>query len=323
MSKNARPFRIRVNGTIMGRQLASPSGNWCYIDALNPTIGSPAIYEVVVILKRGLNTIDIGLNNTEQAPFIDKIKLEKAELNGLALEAELAELFGSAATVTCSVASNGAQVNMGAVTSNGIRYNNLVSAVNKNYEVDIYYITKVERNMRISINGESFTTTAFTSSGNWCFETSPVVAKKTIAIDFVQGANSIEFRPTGAEAPFIDRIVIREAVAEITSSANQHEVMSANIGTQMFEQSTANALVVYPNPVQAGAAINITLPDAVFTGAPALLQVTDVNGRVVYAQNLLQQSNRPLQLINKLNRGMYIVSIIQGMQRTSKKVVIQ
>jgi|GEM_PF-1633853 len=320
MSKVARPFRVRVNGTAMGRQLAAPSGNWCFIDATNPTLGSPAVYEVVVILKRGLNTIEIGLNNTELAPFIDKIKLEKAELNNLSLEAELAELVGTASTVACTVASNGAQVNMGAAASNAIRYNNLVSATMKTYEVDIYYITKVQRNMRVSVNGGAFTTLVFDASGNWCYETTPLVAKKTIELTLAQGTNTIELRSTGADAPFVDRIVIREPV---TAAANEQEVQVATFAPQLFEQTTANAFTVYPNPAQAGAAINITLPDAVFAGAPAVLQLTDVNGRVVYTQNLLQQSNRTLRLTHKLNSGMYILSILQGTNRSSKKIVIQ
>ncbi|TWI80573.1 putative secreted protein (Por secretion system target) [Lacibacter cauensis] len=323
MSKNARPFRIRVNGTLMGRQLVAPSGNWCYIDATNTTLGSPAVYEVVVILKRGLNTIELGLNNSDQAPFMDKIKLEKADLNGLGLEAELAELFGTSATVACTVASNGAQVNMGAAAANGIRYNNLVSAATKSYEVDIYYITKVQRNMRVSMNGEAFTTLTFDASGNWCYETTPVVAKKTITLNFVQGSNTIEFRPTGADAPFIDRIVIREVAPEVTTAANQQEVFGTIVGAQVLEQSFTNVFTVYPNPVKAAATLTVTLPDAVFTNGPAMLQLTDVNGRVVYTQNLLQQGNRQLRLTNKLNSGMYVLSIIQGKQRTSKKVVIQ
>ena len=320
MSKVARPFRVRVNGTAMGRQLAAPSGNWCFIDATNPTLGSPAVYEVVVILKRGLNTIEIGLNNTELAPFIDKIKLEKAELNNLSLEAELAELVGTASTVACTVASNGAQVNIGAAASNAIRYNNLVSTTMKTYEVDIYYITKVQRNMRVSVNGGAFTTLVFDASGNWCYETTPLVAKKTIELTLAQGTNTIELRPTGADAPFVDRIVIREPV---TAAANEQEVQVATFAPQLFEQTIANAFTVYPNPAQAGAAINITLPDAVFAGAPAVLQLTDVNGRVVYTQNLLQQSNRMLRLTHKLNSGMYILSILQGTNRSSKKIVIQ
>lgn len=322
MTKNARPFRIKVNGTTIGRQVAAASGNWCYIDATNPTIGSPAVYEVVVILKRGVNTIELGLNNAELAPFIDKIKLEKAELNGLSLEAELAELVGTATSVACTVSSNGSQVNMGASTANAVRYNNLVSAENKTYQVDIYYITKVQRNLRVGINGGTFTTVAFDPSGNWCFETSPLVAKKTIELTFVQGANTIELKPTGADAPFVDRIVIRE-VAPVTTAANMQEVTGANLNTQLFETAAANPFTVYPNPVQAGTAINITLPDEVFAGAPALLQITDVNGRVVFAQRLLQQNNRQFQLTNKLSKGMYVVSLIQGTQRTNKKIVIQ
>jgi hypothetical protein len=323
MTKNARPFRIRVNGTTMGRQLAAPSGNWCYIDASNPTLGSPAVYEVVVILKRGLNTIEIGLNNVEQAPFIDKIKLEKAELNGLGLEAELAELVGTSTTVACSVASNAAQVNIGLALANGIRYNNLVSSENKTYQVDIYYITKAERNLRVSINGEPFTTHAFTPSGNWCFEASPVVAVKSIELTFAQGINTIEFRATGTDAPFIDKIVIREVEPVITSAANSQQVVGANLGDQLMQPLPINAVAVYPNPVQVGTPVTLSLPDALFAGGPVTLQITDVTGRVVFAQTLPAQTNRQVKLASNLSKGMYVLSVSQGFNRTSKKLIVQ
>ncbi len=322
MSKVNRPFRIKVNGTTMGRQLAMASGNWCFIDATNPTLGSPAIYEVVVILKRGLNTIEIGLNNTELAPFIDKIKLEKAELNNLSLEAELAEQLGTATTVACTVASNGAQVNIGIPLTNGIRYNNIVSSESKTYQVDIYYITKVQRNLRVSINGEPFSTLAFEPSGNWCFEATPVVAVKSIELTFAQGTNTIEFRAAGTDAPFIDRIVIREPSPEITSAANQQQAFGANLGTQLFEQSTANAFAVYPNPVQTGTPITLMLPGAVTTGQ-VLIQVTDIAGRIVFAQTLPAQTNRQIKLENRLSKGMYVLTVSQGSIKTSKKIVIQ
>ncbi len=325
MTKVNRPFRVRVNGTTMGRQLAAASGNWCYIDALNPTLGSPAIYEVVVILKRGLNTIEIGLNNTELAPFMDKIKLEKAELNGLGLEAETAELFSANNTTVitnCSVASNGALVNMVASTSNGIRYNNLVSAENKTYQVDIYYITKVERSLRVSINAEPFTTLAFAPSGNWCFETSPVVAMRSVELTFAQGTNTIEFRPTGADAPFIDKIVIREPAPGITNSAIQQEVFTANTVTDMFEQPTAETFAVYPNPVRAGTPITLMLPGSVKQG-PGLIQIRDVTGRVVFEQIVQQPTNRQIKLENRLSKGMYVLSLVQGSTRSNKKIIIQ
>ncbi len=326
MSKVSRPFRIKVNGTTLARQLAAPSGNWCFIDATNPTLGSPAIYEVVVILKRGLNTIEIGLNNTELAPFIDKIKLEKAELNGLSLEAETAELISPNSSIqvpNCTVASNGALVNMGLNSTNAIRYNNLVSSESKTYEVDIYYVTKVQRNLRVSINGEAFTTFAFDASGPWCFESNPVIAKKTIEVTFAQGVNTIEFRPTGTDAPFIDRIVIREPSPAITSAANQQETLGANIGTQLLEQPLVNTFAVYPNPVQKGTPITVLLPGTIVAQEQVSIQLTDVTGRIVYAQTLPPQTNRQLKLENRFNKGLYVLTIVQGQQRTSKKIIIQ
>ncbi len=323
MTKVARSFRIRVNGTTMGRQLAAASGNWCYIDATNTSLGSPAIYEVVVMLKRGLNTLEIGLNNAEQAPFMDKIKLEKADINGLGLEAELAELSGTPAVVTCAVASNGAQVNVGALYSNGVRFNNLVSAAVKTYEVDIYYITKVQRNLRVFINGEASTTFTFDPSGNWCYETTPLVAKKTVQVVFAKGANSIGLFATGTDAPFIDKIVIREPVTSMARSGSQQEVVPSTLATVTPELQVANMFTVYPNPVQAGAAINVTLPGSVIAGSPLLLQITDVNGRIVFSKSLRKQSNSQLQVTNKLSSGLYLITLQQGQQRSSKKIVVQ
>ena len=323
MSKNARGFRIRVNGTLMGRQLAPASGNWCYIDATNPTLGAPTIYEVVVILKRGLNTIEIGLNNVELAPFIDKIKLEKAEINGLSLEAELAEFIGSSVSVACTnaSASNGSGVNMGTSTANGIRYNNLVSSETKTYQVDIHYVTKAERNLKFAINGEPFTTLAFAITGNWCFEPGAVIGVKTIEMTFAQGANTIEFRPIGTDAPTIDRIVIREPSAPITSAANQQSSFGADLGTQLL-RPIANAFVVYPNPVQSGTPITLTLPD-ILTQEQCLMQVTDIAGRIILAQTFIPQANRQIKLQNKFSKGVYVLSIVQGKFRSSKKIVIQ
>jgi hypothetical protein len=124
----------------MRRQSVPASGNWCN------ERGSPTIYQVVVILIRGLNTIDITPFSSD-APIIDKIKLEQADLNGLSLEAETAELSGTNTIVSCATASNSALVNMGNSAKNGIRFNNLLAPENNTYLVDIYYITKADRSM--------------------------------------------------------------------------------------------------------------------------------------------------------------------------------
>ena len=311
-----RSFRLIVNGTILGRQSPPISGAWCFNN------GSPAVFETTVILKRGINIIDITPFSGD-APFIDKIKLVKAELNNLSLEAETAQLIGTNATPACTIASNSTLVNMGLNVNNRIRFNNLLTDESKTYEVDIYYISKVQRNLGISINGESFTTAVFDASGPWCFESNPVVAKKTITVNFVQGANTIELRPTGTDAPFIDRIVIREAAPEITSAANQQETLGANIGSQLVDQPFTNAFAVYPNPVQKGSPITVLLPGTIVAEQQVLIQLTDVTGRIVYTQTLPPQTNRQLKLENRFNKGMYVLSVIQGQQRTSKKIIIQ
>jgi trimeric autotransporter adhesin len=213
MSKDSRSFKVIVNGTTMGRQITVSSGNWCFIDASNPTLGSPAIHEVIVNLNRGINTIDIkpwGAGSPlPNSPFIDKMKLEKAPLTEVNLEAELAEIVGTTTIVSCNTASNTFLASPGSGTANGIRYNNILCSEAKIYDVDISYISKVARNLRISVNGGAYVTYSFEASGNWCFEGgSPKI--KTIPLALVQGVNTIEMRATTADAPFLDKIAIRE-----------------------------------------------------------------------------------------------------------------
>jgi hypothetical protein len=213
MSKDSRSFKVIVNGTTLGRQITVSSGNWCFIDGGNPTRGFPGIHEVIVNLNRGLNTIDIkpwgSGSPLPNSPFIDKIKLEKAPLTNINLEAELAEIVGGTTVVSCNTASNTALVNPFASNANGIRYNNILCTEGKIYDVDISYISKVVRNLRISVNGGAYVTYSFDPSGNWCFEGgSPII--KTIPLTLVQGSNTIEMRATGTDAPFLDKIVIKE-----------------------------------------------------------------------------------------------------------------
>jgi trimeric autotransporter adhesin len=255
MSKVARNFRVRVNGTLMGRQTVVPSGNWCFIDASNPTLGSPAIHEVVVILKRGSNTIELTPAGTD-APAMDKIKLEKAPLTNVDLEAELAEIVGSTSIVTCATASNGSLASPAIGTANGIRYNNILCSEAKTYDVDISYISKTVRNLRISVNGGAYTTYAFDPSGNWCFEGgSPTI--KTIPLTLVQGVNTIEMRSTTTDAPFLDKIAIKEqpvsnvtfTTAGLPAGANSVNVVYKFYTNPTTISAPLNAITDFTAPV--------------------------------------------------------------------------
>ncbi|RXK61634.1 T9SS type A sorting domain-containing protein [Lacibacter luteus] len=244
MSKDSRSFKVIVNGTTLGRQITVSSGNWCFIDASNPTLGSPAIHEVIVNLNRGINTIDIkpwGAGTPlPNSPFIDKIKLEKAPLTDVTLEAELAEFVGTTSITACNTASNTALANLPLGTANGIRYNNLLCSEAKTYDVDVSYISKVARNLRISVNGGAYVTYSFGPSGNWCFEGgSPII--KTIPLALIQGVNTIEMRATAADAPFLDKILIREqpiSNVTFTTSGLPAGATSVNVNHQYYTNPT-------------------------------------------------------------------------------------
>jgi hypothetical protein len=170
------------------------------------------------------------------------------------------------------------------------------------------------------MNGQAFTTESFVASGNWCFEGGGTKVK-TIELDFSQGSNIIEYKPTGADAPFIDKIVLREAEPVIASAVNTEQLLAAGNGSGVTDEMQATTFGIYPNPVQAGARLTLSLPGA--GPGNVFIQITDVTGRIVFTQTLPAQNNRQLKLENKLSRGMYVLLVSQGLFRTSRKLVVQ
>lgn len=310
ISAAVRSFRLIVNGTIMGRQQVAISGAWCFNG------GTPAIYETTVILKRGNNNIDITPFSGD-APFIDKIKLERADVNGLSLEAETAELAGASAIVTCNTSSNGALVNMLAATGNAIRFNNILAAEGGNYLMDVYYITAVDRNLRLSVNAQPFTTQSFITSGAWCFN-GGAPKMKTIEVSLIQGINSIELRPTGSDAPFIDRIVFRQAVQQTN---NTKETVAVTTKETITENTNDKEFILYPNPVNANTTVTLIVPE-VFHGQSLSVRVTDIGGRATYTAEKLQAVNRQIRLQQGFNRGMYTVTISNGTATITRKMIV-
>lgn len=311
MSAALRSMRLVVNGTILGRQNPPISGAWCFNG------GSPGIYETTVILKRGNNTIDIT-PFTGDAPFIDKIKLERAGINDLSLEAETAEVVGSSAYVACNTSSNSGLINMGANMSNAIRFNNILAPETRTYLADIHYITATDRNMRVSINSQPYITQSFITSGAWCFNGgSPKV--KTIEITLTQGVNSIEFRPTGADAPFIDKVVIREVVQQ----SNTVNISSAvAFDEQVKQNNPSKDFLLYPNPVNERMPVTLIVPE-VLAGQALAVRVSDFTGRSIFASGKIRPVNRQISLQRNLNKGMYTVTISNGMISFTKKLLVQ
>ncbi len=314
MSKNSRSFRIAVNGVNLGQKIAQPTGNWCFEG------GSPGMYQMEVQLVKGVNTIAINVYNNTPGPIIDKIKLEKAPFAGLSFEAELAELIGSNLLVNCGTASNSQLVNMLLSTANGVKFTGINVPFAGKYLVEIHYLTAVNRNMRYSVNGASFVTDSFQDSGEWCLN-GGVTVVKTLEIDLNQGNNTLEFRPTGTDAPFLDKIVVKEP--EQVSGENLR-VLETMQSKPSFEAELINReFRVYPNPVIAGNPVTVDLPLLFDEPGEAVIQVTDLTGKVVYSEILSAGTSHSLDLNRNLARGMYIILVQQGQIWQSKKLIVQ
>ncbi|WP_345256559.1 glycosyl hydrolase [Flaviaesturariibacter amylovorans] len=328
MSKDSRSFKVVVNGATLTRQIATSSGNWCYVDAGNPTRGFPGVYEVVVNLNRGLNNIDIKpwgatiSGSLPNAPFIDKIKLVKAPLANVNLEAEHNELVGGSTIVGCAAASNLGLVNLGASSANGVRYKNLVSEEERTYDVDISYIARFARNLRVSVNGGPFVVHPLAPSGNLCAE-GGTPAVKTIPLTLVQGTNTIELRTSGADGIYLDKIVIKEQAPVTTQPAPAAAALARSVVETKPAGTEAEAVVVYPNPATAGSPCTIVLNGLSRNPGAVLVHLTDMNGRTLLTQRFSEGNRVELRLTSGLGKGLYLVNIQQGQERTIRKVIIQ
>lgn len=76
----------------------------------------------------------------------------------------------------------------------------------------------MNRNIQIPVNGQLATTQAITASGKWCYEGGSA-KMHTITVALLQGSNMIAFQPTGSDAPFIDKIVLRAAYNVATTDS--------------------------------------------------------------------------------------------------------
>ncbi|MFC3417357.1 glycosyl hydrolase [Algoriphagus hitonicola] len=303
MSAVSRSFRLVVNGEFIGQQTVNSSGQWC------STGGSPAIYQVEVNLNSGINTIEVTPFNGD-APFMDKIKLEKAAFETISLEAEEAELIGGVNIVNCITASNGQHVNAFTSTANAIRFSDISITQAGTYLLDITYMSAVNRTMNVSINEDAAENLSFEDSGEWCFN-SGQTSVKTVEVELNPGNNSIEFKPDGTMAPFIDKIAIRSLETENLRLVTEEEAEAEKL---------AKEWMIYPNPISKGSPLYISVPE--FDGQESLIQVLDLNGKTILTE-MLGSGTHEMDLFDGLPSGLYVVLLKQGYIWQSKKLIVQ
>jgi hypothetical protein len=312
ISKDTRNFKLIVNGVDLGTNSnfsVLPSGNWCF--EANPRT---ADWHRVIALNAGANTIEIKTISTSgntNAPFIDKISLVREFVS---FEAEQARLVGDVTVEACARASNGLNVNLRTSTTNSVIFEDVFVDESATYFVDFHYVSKVARTARIIINGVS-ETISFEASGNWCFEAGPSNAPKVKSLlrALNIGANRIEIKTSGGEAPVIDKISVLKQPSKASSNAR----ISRDEPIVVVEK--IEATLVYPNPLSTNNDLNVYVPseqDGNFE-----LQILDVSGRSVYQSNS-GKLNQHMTLQPQLHSGMFILIINHGDNRYIKKLIV-
>lgn len=301
MSAVPRNVRLRVNNVDRGILAMSSSGAWCFNG------GAPADFHRSIPLNAGVNTIEFRPTGVD-APFIDKISLVREVVS---LEAELAQRTGGAMVANCAGASNGAGVQLGGDNSSRILFSNIALADAGSYSLDVAYVTKASRDAHILVNGGLLATVSFPPSGNWCEENgTPVV--KSLEVALQQGMNRIEIKPTGADAPFFDKIALLNKRAG--------GVVTQVDAPRWSAERTPVNLVVYPNPsLSAG---GWTLQVQARDDARFNLRVLDAYGRSVLSR-FQGVTNQPLRLQEELPAGLYLLVIQVNDQNYVRKLIIQ
>jgi hypothetical protein len=297
MSAVTRVCRLIVNDVEVGVISVVKSGEWCFNN------GATADFKTSITLKSGENSIEFRPTGLE-SPFIDKINIEQEYIS---LEAETAELIGTASIESCAKASNGSAVNLATSTANGLKWNAIEIPKAGVYVLDVSYVTKFARDASIFVNGNLVKNENFDISGNWCFEDG-IPRVKSIDINLNQGTNTIEIKPSGSDSPFLDKIAIIRKDGVFTST--REELLQTGIPN----------LKVYPNPTSASENTFLEVNTELFNKFD--LQVYDVFGKLL-STSRSEAVNQPIRLKANLVPGMYLIVVKNNTNQYTQKLIVR
>lgn len=174
---SARPMKLDVNGVSTGTTYSVPvTAGWTAADAL--------VFNVVINLNQGNNTIKIHGDGTNFAPSVGNVSFTQSQYLNLT-EAENATLSGSATI------SNGFVINLGGSGNGGVEITKVVPYTGV-YDLILSYVSPSStRTGKVLVNG---TDTGTTYSFEQTASLNAADAKtKVIQLTLTAGSNSIKF----------------------------------------------------------------------------------------------------------------------------------
>ncbi len=115
---------------------------------------------------------------------------------------------------------------------------------------------------------------------------------------------------------YIDDVVINACVNDNNREFFQTETVARTAAT-IEDKVSLSEVKLFPNPAQE----NITLTFNVDSDQATNVLITDIRGTVV--QQLTTADTKLKLSVNNLTPGIYIVHLVNGKQRTSKKLIVQ
>lgn len=79
---------------------------------------------------------------------------------------------------------------------------------------------------------------------------------------------------------------------------------------------------IFPNPNEGNFKIMYLLPQSASGGKTGRLEIFDINGRIVYSQNLPPWSTMQFISLPKISNGVYNAVVSSGIERTHKKLIV-
>jgi hypothetical protein len=125
-------------------------------------------------------------------------------LRAITIEAESSSntLSGEARIRTVAGASGGQVIgSIGGGSANTLRFNGIVVPARGIYTLTVFYVSRVDRVAAIRVDGGVPVELTFPATGDW-----GTVGALTVRVEFLAGANTLEFGNPRDRAPAIDRI---------------------------------------------------------------------------------------------------------------------